>query len=177
MSSSILDRPCIIALIGSFIVVVGQLAATVIPVWLGPDISDYSLVCNPVYHEISLNQTKTIEMVTGEHVDKVAPYNLTISAIGLHPLQPYSRQIFLTIGCPPGIIPSSFNPMITVDHPTFVTLWINMTHLRSNVEMAYPITIEGIGEDGKKRNSTAIVSWSTNDLDSMKLFVREDLLK
>ena len=60
MSSSILDRPVIIALIGSVIVVVGQLAATVIPIWLGPDISDYSLVCNPVYHEISLNQTKTV---------------------------------------------------------------------------------------------------------------------
>ena len=116
-------------------------------------------------------------MVTGEHVDKVAPYNLTISAISLRPLQPYSRQIFLTVDCPPGIMRSSFSPMITVDHATSVTLWINMTHLRSNVEIAYPITIEGIGEDGKKRNSTAIVAWNTEDLDSMKLFVRESMLK
>jgi|GEM_PF-2948106 len=187
--------PLTIAIIGSLIVLVGQLSSVVIPVLIGPDLSDYSLVCTPSYHEISLNQTnavdvwddgtrrslnrtKIIDMLVNGKIVEFAPFDLYITIKSLHPLQRYSRQVFLTISCPPGIEPAdSFYPVIRGDQPTFVSLWVNMTYAKSHVHVAYPITVEGIGSDGKKRTSIAIVAWDLKDYDSMQPFVREAMLK
>ena len=154
------------------------MAATVIPVWLGPDLSDYNLVCTPYYHEIALNQTKTVDVLdNGTLVAQFAPFNLFITLQSLHPLQRYSRQVFLTISCPPGIERSTFYPVISGDQPTFVSLYVNMTYARSNVKVAYPITVEGIGADGKKRTCTAIVAWNLKDFSSMRQFLNDSMLK
>jgi len=44
-----------VALVGGFLVLLGQLAATTIPIWFGTDLSDYTIICNPPYHEFELN--------------------------------------------------------------------------------------------------------------------------
>lgn len=47
----------LIGLVGGFLVILGQLAATAIPIWLGPDLSDYNIICDPAYHDIGLNSS------------------------------------------------------------------------------------------------------------------------
>ena len=48
------DRPLTVAA-GSIIVVVGQLFGTIFPIWFGPDLSDYSVISDPIYHTLFFN--------------------------------------------------------------------------------------------------------------------------
>lgn len=90
-------------------------------------------------------------------------YAFRISLENIHPLQTYSRQVFLTTSCPPGFVVSLSNPIITLDQPTTLKIDVNLTYLllqNLNLwgeENIFPIAVYGMGADGKKRNCTIIL--------------------
>jgi hypothetical protein len=47
------------AVAGSIIMVVGQLFGAFFPIYFGPNLSDYDLVCDPVYHQILLEDSNS----------------------------------------------------------------------------------------------------------------------
>jgi hypothetical protein len=170
MPKSWLDHPGKVALVGAFIVLMGQLGATIFPILLGPDLSDYDLVCNPMYINISIDESHTI-FINKEPIG-TGPYGgldgliSTIDAISLHKIYNYNREIFLYVDSPPGISVSLSNPIIKTGEPVNMRIGINLTHMlkyssspmtQTQDSEMYPIKICGIGADGKRRNCTVII--------------------
>ena len=119
MAGSWIDHPGKVALIGSIIILVGQFGATIFPILLGPDLSDYNLICDPVYHEIKLNDTRTVAL-SADYVSKGAfyfavPFFSQIHLSSLHPLHKYTRQVSLIVSSPPGINCLLSKPIIDAD--------------------------------------------------------------
>lgn len=170
-------HPLTIAIIGSIIVVVGQLSATLFPIWLGPDLSDYNLLCNPIYQEIRLTDPvkDAYDTTNWSIINKTSEGLYTcyfisnIKIINLHPIHKYNRQVSLTVTCPPGFSAVTSEPVISDGHPTSLVINANLTHLISDIKdtdntpKRYPIIVQGIGAEGKKRNCTVIVAWNIDD--------------
>ncbi len=166
------ENALLLAVAGSIIAVVGQLAGTVIPIMYGPeDISDFNIDLNPINRMIDVQKSMSKDGV-------FVPVNITIEDLHRR-LRPYRFKIqFQASGPindtdylvdPPYIkLPSQFeSPKLvrsTYTHPyrngsiqlTFApqdmtTIYI---HTRSKSIGDYPIIIKGIGSDGKTHNST-----------------------
>jgi hypothetical protein len=85
MKSSWLDHPgtvtVVAAVAGSIIMVVGQLFGALFPIMLGPDLSDYDLVCDPVYHNILLTNNVT-KLSYGSKAEFGGPQGIDIFVTG-----------------------------------------------------------------------------------------------
>jgi hypothetical protein len=226
MSTSWIDSPgkvtlvvALVGLVGGFFIVLGQLAATTIPIWLGPDLSDFNIICDPAYHEIDLNTPPNIPpfvdkddynlklggipigskkfivprpiknedlLVTLGTVTQNSSYILEygvfsseISIASLHPLQKYKRDVNLIVACPVGFSASLSNSTLSLGRPVKLKVVANITYFKKtifgtlglfshstnelifsikNEKTVIPITIEGIGADGKRRNSTMLIA-------------------
>jgi hypothetical protein len=90
-----LDHPGKIALVaavvGSIIMVVGQLFGAIFPIWLGPDLSDYNLLCEPVYNKVLLPDMSD----PNRSFKGYQTFISNISVVNLHPIQRYTRQVSL----------------------------------------------------------------------------------
>lgn len=141
--------PLTIAVIGSIIILIGQFASIVLPIYLGPDVSDYNIICTPSYFEITSTSPKNVE-----------PINCTISIISLHPLQKYTRQVYLAVINPPGFSTFSHpcNQALYAGQSTNMRFVANKSSLNSGG--SYPIVIQAAGADGKRRNCTIIAHFT-----------------
>lgn len=165
--SSWLENALVLAVAGSIIALIGQLAVTVIPIMYGPsDISDYSISVNPIYIETNLSNLK----ISGYVLSEVAEIEIDDS----HKfLRPYKYDIYLqalnlpagwnALFTPPGVKFSDKDFFIKLrdlllDNKTAkiskMEIWVDPAK-----EMSYhPIIIQGMGSDGKTHNTTLYIS-------------------
>ena len=205
-----IDHPGKVAVIGSIIILVGQLGATLFPIILGPDLSDYNLVCDPIYIEImppsetqhvfsqyhaewvengSVREAMTSDgpfppFAIGEpnktHIENITGYRINSSndlpyqefqtkiyLSNVHPIHKYNRQVFLAVTCPPAFYANVSNPIVTIDQPSILYIGLNYTLYRKQYNSipwfaneTFPITIQGIGADGKERNCAVLMKMS-----------------
>lgn len=171
---SYLDHPGKVAVVatvvGSIILVVGQLFGTFFPIWFGSDLSDYNLVCDPIYTSILIDEQNVVfinnkPIIVG-HLGSVGGLESVVNAINLHRIHKYLHEIYLSVDCPPGFDISISNPIIIPGKPVNLRLGVNLTYVlkygnrplaRTHEREMYPIVIQGIGADGKKRNCTMII--------------------
>lgn len=162
------------AVVGSVIVMVGQLFGTIFPVWFGPDLSNYNLKCDPFSPEIKYEPMLDRECNISDGMNTTTYkidyskiyYNyifaLNISLIDLHPIHKFKGEVFLTSICPPGFNAVIPDPIISAKKSTNIYIRANVSHLifseASILETGhtYTIFIRGIGSDGSERNATAI---------------------
>lgn len=191
MRSSWLDHPgtvtMVAAVAGSIIMVVGQLFGALFPIWLGPDLSDFDLVCDPIYHnilfEFDLNSPHSIIATNELESSKNGISNVTISypkgttsicsyegtstirVVSLHRIYNYDREIYLNVESSPGINVSLSNPIVRLGKPVDLHINVDLLSLLKSKHAEYgtrwshkyPILIKGIGADGKERNCTVII--------------------
>lgn len=155
------ENALLLAVAGSIIAVVGQLAGTIIPIMYGPeDISDYSISVSPIASEIYIDENETSEWKNFEGYRSVKA-NVSINDFHEY-IRSYRYNVALKVSnselppCddryvefkPPEIKPGSKSQMtIALKHPKF-----NMEKL------IYQIKIQGLGEDGRKQNTTYYLS-------------------
>lgn len=146
-SNSWYENALLLAVAGSIIAFMGQLAGTVIPIMYGPeDASDFSIGVNPVNFKVySENGTMNVGNVS------VADFH--------HRLRPYRFGVFLRALGAPENAKISFSPGEI--RPGEVSK-MAITFGSSLVYGEYPITIQGMGGDGKIRNTTFILSCMAN---------------
>jgi hypothetical protein len=170
------ENAIVIAVAGSIIVVVGQLAGTIIPIMYGAqDGSDYSISVDPVsikdkvyfgYPEDFEDTKKTLGIQNETIIfpaDSSAEYiNLgeaEIKVEDLHPfIRPYKFGVFLTSSGAPSNSTITFDPPEIkpggVSHMTIKLTWWGCLD-----EGDYPIIIKGLGGDGKTRTTTVFFSY------------------
>jgi len=132
------ENALLLAVAGSIIAVIGQLAGTLIPIMYGPqDSSDFSVVVSPT-------QLTTID--EGEVYGRVYVNDL-------HPIiRPYRFGVQLFVNeseLPDGLVVKFLNPVM--DPGGFSVIDINCTNISAHT---HPIVIQGIGGDGRKRRTT-----------------------
>jgi hypothetical protein len=140
----------VVALIGGFLVLLGQLSATLIPIMYGPaDISDFEIGTNPIGLGIGLRSDNNETL-------NPQPYCITnISANDFHHyLRPYRYNIFLRAESPAGII-TTFDPF-QIKAGESSTMEIVFT--KNMPAGQYHILIQGIGGNGKIRNTTFYIN-------------------
>ena len=151
----------------------GPLVATTYPIICGPDSSDYDLLFNSVYINISYNSTSgnysaaattdSSDQFYGYKEETLIPLgerfwiNNGIIAVNSNPLMKYEDQIFLEIIFEPdGVITSFSRPVIRVGQSSDLTIrFVN----RPDPGL-YPIRIRGIGGDGRIREAMMVVGIS-----------------
>jgi hypothetical protein len=170
------------AVAGSLIMVVGQLFGTLFPIWLGPDLSDYDLVCDPIYHNILIKHdfnsshgyvfASDVGSIFTTGVSCTYSGTSTISVHSLHRIYGYEREIYLNVKSLPGINVSLSDPIIQLGKPIYLNLNVNILYLLNNHaeygsfwDNKYPIVIQGIGADGKERNCTVIIALGSANRD------------
>jgi hypothetical protein len=169
---SLWDRPLTIAAIGSVIAFMGQLFGTIIPIYLGPDISDYDLYCDPVYvvfHTENLSSIPShlsdLDLLNKSIASGPLIYkSVKISAANLHPLQRYKHQIYLRCIAPRGIYSKFDNDVITTGGSTTLKIGVSILPIILQMADRYTVIIEGTGSDGKIRNCTLYVTGSLEDV-------------
>lgn len=144
------ENALLLAVAGSIIVVVGQLAGTLIPIMWGPeDISDFSIKLDRTYSLVESNITMT----------DTGPVNITIE--DLHPLlRPYKFNVNIqALGNASGIYIMCRNlkareaQAITQEAKPGDSLYVGIF---TNITKPgyYPIIFQGTGSGERKRNAT-----------------------
>jgi hypothetical protein len=158
------ENALLLTIAGSIIVVVGQLAGTIIPIMYGPDdISDFSITVNPSYMNINLSdKSKMTYMSSSANRAFIAEVKIE----EFHPyLRPYKYEIYLkALDLPEDMPKVSFYPKeVRAGGKARMFLEINKeldnrATLRSNCCGFYfsggTFKIQGIGENGKRHNLT-----------------------
>ncbi len=146
------DKWIDVVIVGSIIVVIGQLICSfsgfVVPILLGPDVSDYNLLCDPGYYTVPYSNT-VINY-------GLPPFNVRV--ISLHPLQNYTRQVSLTVLAPQGFSYIINMPLIYSGQSTELYITADKSKINASTNS---IIVQGIGQDGKKRNCTIIIKMQT----------------
>ena len=157
------ENALLIAIAGSIIVVIGQLAGTVIPIMWGPeDISDFSIKLD---HTYSLVEAQTPGNTT---MKDTGPVNITIE--DLHPiLRPYKFNVNIQAFGNAGINIKSQNlkPLyLTQEAKSGNTLYVGIL---TNITKPgyYPIIFQGTGSGERKRNATFYL-WVVSNEDYQK---------
>jgi len=139
------ENALLIALAGSVIAVIGQLAGTVIPIMYGPaDISDFIVSTEPIGHEVDREYNNSADTIfLGQAVIKVDD---------LHPyLRPYRFSVRLqTVQSPPGLNINIEYPELKP--PYYTRMYYEVTN--KVPEGQHQIIIQGLGGDGRKHNTT-----------------------
>jgi hypothetical protein len=147
-----LEQPILITVAGSIIVLIGQIFGNVIPIMLGPaDSSDFSISVDPPLYSISRTVDIMNETITARE-SKVP----SIKIQNYHKyIKPYIHTIFLRVVENPKNMTIKFNPPTTDASSTPVSMEIRVP--LDYPEGQYPLTIQGIGGDGKRRNTTLFI--------------------
>jgi len=187
------ESALLLAVAGSIIAVMGQLAGTIIPIIYGPqDISDF-------YIDLKDNIDQFYDVATFIPGNESICVNITVNDI--HPfLRPYESKIYFKAIGPMKNTTALFDPpeiklqrRLSLLEFVFPLQSVNSRHSYPNpnnvtqfdkVELKpyesmliitiknatigkYPITIQGIGNDGKIRNTTFYL-WILSDQDYQK---------
>jgi|GEM_PF-3029890 len=167
------EVPIMVTICGSLLIIMGNVVTTLVPIMYGPvDSSDFYITVDPISVEaIQMPEDSslpsnifTIISIAPKGLQQVndsSPAGQVIhqAFAEVHDSQdgirPYKNIVFLrVVEKPPEISIDFEHPQ---DEPTFKTrmfVYINRTN-RSIAD--YPVTIQGIGGDGKRRNSTFYV--------------------
>jgi len=132
------ENALLIAVAGSIIVVIGQLAGTVIPIKYGAeDVSDFSVSLSSNWVKV-INSNKLKEPIT-------------VTVEDLHPsLRPYKYGIYLrALQMPPGINVTLQPLLIRPGETSKMDISFS-----SDLKGDFPIIIQGMGGNGKSRNTT-----------------------
>jgi hypothetical protein len=147
------ENALLLTVAGSIIVVVGQLAGTIIPIMYGPgDISDYSISASPAFVNRSDDKIYSESSSGGKlflvklRIDDIHPY-----------LRPYRDEIYFHApNFPKEVLYVYFYPsMAKVGNTVLMSFYLeNVAKLYGNPM----IRVQGIGEDGKIHNLTIYLS-------------------
>jgi hypothetical protein len=135
------ENALVIALAGSLVVLVGQLAGTIIPImWGADDASDFSVSVNPPYAQFSFDGTATAK----------------IDLTDFHEcLRPYRHTVHLSARNKPKSLDVTFD-----DNNKRPPLHTNLTIYAPNLSsqpFSQELDIQAIGGDGRRRNCTLIL--------------------
>jgi hypothetical protein len=131
------ENALLLAVAGSIIAVIGQLAGTVIPIMYGPqDASDFTINIDPINHIAIVNESMRV--------------SVNVTADDFHPfLRPYRFKIFLrALGAPKGVRIKFDPPEIRAKGTSYLDISSNGIFEDSS------IVIQGVGADGRTRNAT-----------------------
>ncbi len=134
--------PLSIAVIGAFIVAFAQITATILPIYFGPsDACDFSITLEP------FSDTVTVYDNTS-YIEK----NITVK--DLHSIiKPYHHPVYVKIIGP---LPQGVTVVLNGNNgllPLNIKMTIEINNAKYN-RGDHEIQIQGIGEDGIKRNCT-----------------------
>jgi hypothetical protein len=149
VSRSWYENALLLAVAGSLIAVIGQLAGTVIPIMYGPqDVSDFSIGVDPV--------EGTMFLFPDNYSFKLNPPDWYVKVYDAHPLlRPYQFGVLLKSSEEPNGMTLDFHlPEVRPGHVSRMNFTISDSTMSSLKDGGYPITIQGIGGDGKRRNTT-----------------------
>ncbi len=138
------ESALLLALAGSIIAVVGQLAGTVIPIMYGSqDASDFTISINPISSDIISDRP-------GYAYSPYSPYIIDVTAEDFNPvLRHYRFKIYLhALNAPEGVDVEFNPPEITAGNTS------KMSISAANISGKFEIVIQGVGADGKMRNAT-----------------------
>jgi len=141
------ENALLLAVAGSIIAVIGQLAGTVIPIMYGPeDVSDFSVAVDPV--------EATLFLFPESNAYAISPPVWNVRIENYHSiLRPYRFGVLLkNLGTPEGM---ALKFHLAEIHPGDVSrMNFSLSDPSSLAEGEYPIAIQGIGGDGRTRNTT-----------------------
>jgi hypothetical protein len=135
------ENALLLAVAGSIIVFIGQLAGTVIPIMYGPqDMSDFSISLNP------------ISVLVQSSMSHAQVINISVEDLHKH-LRPYKFGVLLkALDVPAGVIiwfePHEIRP--GESSKMVILIPLNTSSMKSENH----IIIQAVGGDGKKRNTT-----------------------
>lgn len=138
------ENALLIAVAGSIVVVVGQLAGTLIPIMYGADdASDFSVSVNPPYGQFSFDG------MAGTAIAK-------IDVTDFHELlRPYRHAVHLSVMNKPESLDVKFN-----DNDKRPPIRTNLTIYAYNLSaqpFSQELDIQAIGGDGRRRNCTLVL--------------------
>lgn len=148
-SKSWYENALLLAAAGSVIAVIGQLAGTVIPIMYGPeDVSDFLIGADPI--------EATLFLFPEDGAYAINPAYWYVRVENFHAyLRPYRFGVLLkSFGEPEGVALAFHLPEIRPGDVSRMNFTISESAIYSLKEGGYPITIQGIGGDGRKRNTT-----------------------
>lgn len=165
-----------ILFVGSILIALSQLfgplIASTYPIVCGPDASDYHLLFDTVYLDISYNNTTGTYKYMATTDSSGLVYDLTeetaipfsdsiaiinrITATNLNPLMSYDRQIFLSVEPNNDFFTSLSRPVIMVDQSSILTI----KFLKRPSPGTYTIKVIGESADGKMRQAMMVIGIS-----------------
>jgi hypothetical protein len=162
------ENALLLAAAGSVIAVIGQLAGTVIPIMYGPqDVSDFSIGVDPVEGTLLLFPDNNHPENNSYALDPPDWY-VKVEDSHAH-LRPYRFGVLLkSFEKPEGVSLAFHLPEI---HPGDVSR-MNFTLSSSAISLndgGYPITIQGVGGDGRRRNTTFFLNVRQGNLKAYQL--------
>ena len=125
--------------------------------YFNPNLSDYNLTCYPDYFDIGFPSwapsTWAGYIPTAENKKN---FEFKVSAANVHSIQNYTHKIYLSISAPSNIkVYPNYGRVLRTGQSTNVTIFVDKHDLNYMGE-SLPIIIQGLGEDGKRRNCTVI---------------------
>lgn len=150
------NRPILITIAGSIIVLVGQLAGTILPIYYSPNsISDFGVSINPPLCTYRYNITN--DTINGLQEGILAERELaTVEVDDFHQfVKPYHYDVSLrALDVPEGMSIIFETPNKRPPYKSGCRLQIPLHYPPGE----YPITIQGIGGEGKRRNTTLVLN-------------------
>lgn len=152
------ENALLVTVAGSLIVIIGQLAGTIIPIMYGPeDISDYSISISPIASEIYLDENETTEW---KNVMGYRAFIANVSVDDFHKwLRPYRYNVALKIS--DSDLPAHDKKYVEFNPPEIKPGGISKMTIaltEPEVEFYHPIKIQAVGGDGRRQNTTYYVS-------------------
>jgi tetratricopeptide (TPR) repeat protein len=179
------ELPILITVLGSILLLIGNVVTNLVPIMFGAeDSSDFYITVDNIYIEPKIiNGSKYFDYMNflkdrfeESEIDDVVrgsrftsnrewfPKEVPVSTVTVHNSHEYLRRynypVYIkAIGAPSSLI-INFDPL--QDVPQFssnmsVYIKTNASLLSADNIIGYPITIQGIGGDGKMRNCTAYI--------------------
>ncbi len=146
------ENALLVTVAGSLIVIIGQLAGTIIPIMYGPeDMSDFSIKLDHISAVVD------IQNCANQSIESSHPVTTKIIVEDLHHfLRPYRFNIYFKALGSLDNTSAAFTPReINFTKRLTPTELLNISIKTNLTEIGvYPIVIQGIGGDGKKRNTT-----------------------
>jgi len=159
------------AFVGSIIVVVGQFAAAYLPIITSDTASDFTIGVETIYYDIFKDKaTNSLQWYMEEHkissaqgigngsipMKSLLVTGKLVTVNDLHRiLKPYQHSVFVSVS---GEVPKGMKITFYRQEgkpPFFSLMDINFTNEMERGD--YPITIQGLGGDGKVRSCKIIV--------------------
>ncbi|HNY35444.1 MAG TPA: tetratricopeptide repeat protein [Methanothrix soehngenii] len=180
------ELPILVTVLGSLLLLIGNVVTNLVPIMFGAeDSSDFYITIDNVYIEPNLiteqrhldysnilrerygepetgktDQRSEYGFVDREWLPKETPL-ANVTVYNRHEyLRKYDFPVYIkAIGAPSNIIITFDPPQAVPKFSSNMSVYIktNASLLSSDNIIGYPITIQGIGGDGKKRNCTAYI--------------------